>query len=46
MLLRATLTFRNPPVPRIRSPHSGSAATSATMAARSSSLKSLFAIAR
>jgi hypothetical protein len=25
--LRATRTFRNPPVPRIRSPHSGSAAT-------------------
>src|SRR5580698_8167963 len=26
--LRATRTFRNPPVPRITSPHSGSAATS------------------
>ena len=39
-------TFRNPPVPRIRSPHSGSAATSATMSARSSSLNSLLAMAR
>jgi FHS family L-fucose permease-like MFS transporter len=29
--LRATRAFRNPPVPRIRSPHSGSAATSATI---------------
>src|SRR5271168_4658565 len=33
MPLRATRTFRNPPVPRIKSPHSGSAATSATMSA-------------
>ena len=32
--------------PRIRSPHSGSATTTATMSARSSSLKSLFTIAR
>ena len=39
--LRATRTFRNPPVPRIKSPHSGFAATSATMSARSSSLKNL-----
>src|SRR5947209_2791036 len=44
--LRVTRTFRNPPVPRIRFPHSGSAATSATMSARSSLVKSLAANAR
>src|SRR6266481_6768231 len=38
---RDTRTFRNPPVPDITSPHSGSSATMATMSSRSLSLKSL-----
>jgi|SRR5579863_263410 len=43
---RATRTFLKPPVPPMTSADSGSAATRLTMSARSSSLKSLFAMAR
>jgi hypothetical protein len=43
---RATRTFLKPPVPPMTSPDSGSTATRLTMSARSSSLNSLFAMAR
>src|SRR6266478_2012307 len=43
---RATRNLRNPPVPFMTSPHSGSAATVRTMSARSSSLNSFPAAAR